>query len=225
MNARRELTVAVLAAAAAGGLGLLAGGRPWLDLTVTRDSPLPPSTGQAFGSDVAALVPGLAIVVLAGAAGLLATRRWGRTTVGVLVLACGVGMLAATAPWLAMVSSSRAAAVALDLGLPAGSTLGSGTASPWIAVLAAALAILAGGGTVLRSWHWPAMGARYDAPAAAGSDAPAAARYDAPAAPRHHANGARRPDPAASRPETLPRNDRDMWDALDRGEDPTRPGR
>ncbi|MBA2416645.1 MAG: Trp biosynthesis-associated membrane protein [Geodermatophilaceae bacterium] len=201
MSPRREFTAAVLLTAAAGALGLLAGGRPWLDLRVVRDSPLPPVADTVAGATAAPLVPGLALVVLAGAVGLLATRRSGRVAIGLVVLAAGAGMVAAATPWLGEVRAGRARDAALDVGLPAGVLEVSGSTGALIAVLAGGLAVLLGAATVLRSRRWPVMGARYDAPTA----------------------GQASPPPARAIPETAePAGDRETWDALDRGEDPTR---
>ncbi|MBA3419194.1 MAG: Trp biosynthesis-associated membrane protein [Geodermatophilaceae bacterium] len=198
-GARRELTVAVLLTAGAGALGLVAGDRSWLDLRVVREAPLPPVAETVSGATVAPLVPGLALVVLAGAVGLLATRRWGRLAIGLVILVAGVGIVAAATPWLGAVSVGRAQDVALDVGLPAGALTTTGGDGALIAVLAGGLALVLGAATVLRSRRWPAMGARYDSPATENSAARAAA--------------ARRSEPES---------DRETWEALDRGEDPTR---
>ena len=197
MSPRRELAVSVLLAAAAGALGLLAGSRPWFDLTVVRDFPLPPAEGTVTGGTVSPVVPGLALVVLAAAAGLLATRRWGRVVIGLAVLAAGVGMLAATAPWLGDVSGTRLQGLAVAVGLPPGAVGDTRRDGLLLALAAAALAVFTGALTALRSRRWPALGARYDAPGDAGREGPAA------------------------RPVTTAGSDREVWDALDRGEDPT----
>jgi hypothetical protein len=113
-------------------------------------------------------LPALALVALAGAGAVLATRGLLRTAVGVLLLVCGLG-----------------------LAVGALSQLGSGAAAGW--VLAAALGGLAvaaaGVLTVARGRAWPGMAARYE-----------------------------RPVPAAGPPKTGAQ----FWDALDRGDDPTR---
>lgn len=200
MTPRRELAGAVLLAAVAGGLGLLAGSRPWYDLTVVRDSPLPPAEATVAGSTVSPLVPGLALVVLAAAGGLLATRRWGRVVIGLVVVAAGVGIFVATAPWLGEVSGSRLQELAAAVNLPSGAVGDARGDGPLVALAAAALAVLTGALTAARSRRWPALGSRYDAPAPT-------ARPSTPGTPG---------SPAAT-----PASDREVWDALDRGEDPT----
>ncbi len=198
MSARREFTLAVVLTAVAGVLGLLAGGRTWVDLLVVRAAPLPPVTEAVSGAAAAPLVPGLALVVLAGAVGLLATRRWGRAGIGLVILAAGTAMAAAAAPWVGDLAPGRALDVAVDVGLPAGVVEVSGGSGALLAVLSGSLAALLGIATLARSRRWPVMGARYDAPAA---------DQAAPASPA---------------PEHEPLSDRATWEALDRGEDPTR---
>lgn len=198
MTPRRELAVAVVLAAAAGALGLLAASRPWIELRVLRDAPLPPAEAAVAGGTVSPLVPGLALVVLAAAAGLLATRRWGRLAIGVLVVVAGIGMLLAALPWLGAVALDPARDVATEVDLPAGMLASSGRDGPWVAIVAGTLAVLGGLLSTVRSTRWPAMGARYDAPAARRPQGPAPAGAGGPEA-----------------------SDRETWDALDRGEDPT----
>jgi len=227
---RGELTSAVLAAAAAGACGLLAGARPWVDLQVLRDAPLPPAAVTVAGATVAPIVPGLALVVLAAAAGLLATRHWGRVAVGAVVTLAGVALLLAALPWLAGVSPARAEQLAADVQLAAGTVSADGRDGPYLAVLAAVLTVATGLVTVLRSRRWPAMGARYDAPTArptaagpqAVPDGPVGVQAADPAAPPAASD---RADAATSDRADAATSDRAVWDALDRGEDPTLPGR
>lgn len=202
MTPRRELTAAVVAAGLAGALGLLAGARPWVDLLVVRAAPLPPAESTVSGGTVSPLVPGLALVVLAAAVGLLATRRWGRVAIGVLVLLAGAGMLLATVPWLGGASAGRLTALAADIDLPTGAVEGAGRDGPVIALVAGVLAVLIGLMVTRRSTRWPAMGARYEVPVAA---PPVAAGQP----------------PEAVGTESTSRSERELWDALDRGEDPT----
>lgn len=204
MNPRRELSVAVLLATAAGAVGLLAGSRPWFDLTVVRDSPLPPAEATVAGGTVSPLVPGLSLVVLAAAAGLLATRRWGRVLIGLAVLAAGVGMFVATAPWLGDVSGARVQELAAAVNLPSGAVGDARADGPLVALAAAVLAVATGALTAVRSRRWPALGSRYDAPA-----------------PTARASPTGTPGPPAGPTKATPASDREVWDALDRGEDPT----
>lgn len=168
-RARRELTVTVLLCAAGALIELLAIGRPWLRLTKPSGM-----VKNYTGSSVAGTVKPLALLSLAGAGALLATKRWGRTAVGVLVVAAAVG-------------SAVAAIVAGDP-----SAAGTIHQEPaWrLVTVAAALPILAAGlSAAARGARWSVMSARYDAPGTA--------------------------KPRAQDPDVA------LWDALDRGDDPT----
>jgi MFS family permease len=159
-RARRELAATVLLCAAGALVELLAVGRPWARL----------ATRTYTGSDVAGAVRPLALVALAGTAALLATRRWGRVVVGVLLLAAGVGT----------------AVAAIGAGYPPGAHHLDG----WriVVVVAAVPVAVSGLAAAARGSRWSVMSARYDAP------------------------GARQrvQDPDVA-----------LWDALDRGDDPT----
>jgi uncharacterized membrane protein (TIGR02234 family) len=197
MNGRRELTAAVLAAVAAGGLALSAGGQAWAEVTTLRPAPLPPVEGLLTGSEAAPLVPAAGLVLLAAALALLAVRGAGRVLVGLLMALAG-GVLA----W----SGLRALTGGLDAIAPelSGDTSSAevSVAGPVLAILAALLGVGAGVLVVLRSRGWPAMGRRYERTTATdgGTDS-------------------RRP----ARPETDEDRAQAAWKALDRGEDPTDP--
>jgi uncharacterized membrane protein (TIGR02234 family) len=196
-SARRELAAAVLGAVGAGALALIAGGRPWAQVTAEREAPLPPVSGVLSGADAAPLVPAAGLVLLAAGVALLAVRGPGRAVVGLLMAAAG-GMLA----W----SGVRAIAGGLltastdlpGVGRAGGQvTVELTVAWPVLAVVAGLLGVGAGLLAVLRGRTWPAMGRRYERGAAASG--PAAAR----------------------RPETDEDRAQAAWKALDRGDDPT----
>jgi Tryptophan-associated transmembrane protein (Trp_oprn_chp) len=163
-KARRELTATVLLCAAGALVQLLAAGRTWAKLRGAV------STTSYTGNHVAQAVRPLALLALAGAAALLATKRWGRIAVGIVIVAAGLG-------------SAVAAAVAK-------APHGSENLPAWrvVAIVAAAPVVLAGAAAAARGYRWSVMSARYDAP------------------------GARQrvQDPDVA-----------LWDALDRGDDPT----
>jgi uncharacterized membrane protein (TIGR02234 family) len=199
---RRELSTAVLAAAAAGALALSAGGQAWASVTGQRQPPLPPVTGVLTGADAAPLVPATGLVLLAAAVALLAVRGAGRVAVGLLMAVAG-GVLA----W----SGTRALTGGLDAAaadLPGfGGTRLTGSVSgawPVLTVVAGVLGVGAGLLVVLRGRGWPVMGRRYERPA--GQDGAGAGGTRSPA-----------------RPETDEDRAQAAWKALDRGEDPTDP--
>jgi uncharacterized membrane protein (TIGR02234 family) len=166
-TARRELTTAVLGAAAAGALALVSGGQDWAEVTAQRQAPLPPVVAVLSGADAAPLVPAMGLVLLAAAVALLAVRSLGRVVVGLLMAVAG-GVLA----W----SGVRALTGTLDAavaGIPAGGTTTDVTAVwPVLAAVAGVLGAATGLLVVLRGRSWPGMGRRYER----GTGAPAAAR-------------------------------------------------
>jgi LPXTG-motif cell wall-anchored protein len=149
---RRALVGAVVGCAVGAALVLLAANQVWGTVTGPRPAPLPPLSSPRTGAQFAPWLPAVGLVALAGAGALVATRRLGRMAVGVLLLACGGGAVAAAAGAVA-----------------------DGAAVGWSAACAVGgLAVAAAGGAaLLRGRGWPAMGARYEraAPRATGGGA------------------------------------------------------
>lgn len=149
------LGLAVLAAAVL----LFASGRTWL--TVRLSAPgLPMVVREGTGRTLAPGSFAFALAGLAGAFGVLATRRMLRVVVAAIVAVCGAG--AAVTAWF----GARAAAGLLG---PTERLLGSvlhvqHAAWPWVAVGAGV--VLAGCGVLaaVRGRSWPGMGAKYEAP-------------------------------------------------------------
>jgi hypothetical protein len=143
--ARRLLAYAVILCLAGAGLALFAATRTWVVEVTPRPAPLPELRTPRTGGDLVSWLPGLAVVGLAGAGALLATRGRARAGVGGLLVVVGLGLAAG------------AAYAVID-----------GAAPGWPAVCAlGGLAVAAGGiGTVVRGRDWPALGARYDRRAA-----------------------------------------------------------
>ena len=202
---RRELTVAVLGCALGGALALSAGSQLWLDVTITRQPPLPPATQALTGSQVAALVPACGLLLLAAAVAVIAVRGLGRTAVGLLVAVAG-GVLAWSGLRALTGGLAAAAADVSDVIGLGDARLTSSVVATWPALTVAAglLAVLAGLLVMLRGPHWPGMGRRYE-------------RTGTPAAGA--AAGTQRAH--RTRPETAEDRHQAAWKALDRGEDPT----
>ncbi|WP_433208668.1 Trp biosynthesis-associated membrane protein [Dactylosporangium sp. CS-047395] len=157
---------------------LLAATRSWQALSVAQPAPLPPLHTDRTGTELAPWLPALAVVALAGAGALFATRAVARLVVGVLLLVAGAGIVVAAL-----------------------ATLGDDVKLVWpLLCVPLGLVVLASGLVTVRVGRsWPGMGSRYERPSVASSSS-----SESPAAP------ARKRDP-----------DTELWDALDRGEDPT----
>ncbi|MGY1603755.1 Trp biosynthesis-associated membrane protein [Geodermatophilus sp. SYSU D00815] len=189
---RRELTAAVLGAAAAGGLALVAAGQRWAEVTADRQPPLPPVSAVLSGSAAAPLVPATGLLLLAAAVVLVAVRGPARVGVGALVAAAGGALGWSGAGALAgRVDAGAADLPVLDDAM-AGARVDLSVTGPVVVLVAGVLAVAVGALVVVRGRGWPAMGRRYQRP----GDPAAAAR-----------TGEQRAD--------------DAWRALDRGEDPT----
>ncbi len=196
-RARRELTAAVGLCLLGAALALLAGSRTWLSGVVEAAPPLPARPLRLTGGELVEVRP-LALLGLAAVPALAATKRWGRVLVGVVTLLAGAGVVALTAEVLADPTADPAAREA---------TRSAVTGWPWACAAGGLLLALAGLLVAVRGRRWAAMSARYDAPAArAEQPVPSAA------APAQGMAGA---GPAAAPSE------RALWEALDRGEDPT----
>lgn len=166
VGARRELTSAVVAAAASGGLALTAGSQAWAQVTVGRAAPLPPTESTLSGADAAPLVPAAGLVLLAAAVALLAVRGVARVATGLLVALAG-GTLA----WSGLRVLIAGVRVG-DVG-GAGAEVGVAVAWPVLAVVAGAVGVGAGALVVLRGRAWPGMGQRYERTGSASTVAPA----------------------------------------------------
>jgi hypothetical protein len=140
-DGRRELAYAVLGCLAGAGLALFAGTRAWVIEETARAAPLPAVTRTRTGAELAPWSTPLALVGLAGAGALLATRGTARALIGVVLFCCGGGLLAG-----------------------AGYRVFDATSPGWPVLAGVGGVGLAAGGlvTVLRGRRWPAMGARYE---------------------------------------------------------------
>jgi uncharacterized membrane protein (TIGR02234 family) len=201
-STRRELVVAVLMCALAGALALSSSAQPWVDVTITREVPLPPTAEVLSGGQAAPLVGACGLLLLAAAVAVIAVRGAGRMAVGLVVAVAG-GVLG----W----SGLRGVTGGLDLDVTdVTSAVGLGPAQvtgdpvvgwPALALVAGVLAVLAGLLVVLRGRSWPGM----------------ARRYERGTGPSRPARTPARP----GRPESDEDRHQAAWKALDRGDDPT----
>ena len=185
MRGRRGLSTAVLLCLAGSSVVLVAAGRSWVDLEVPAGPLADARTDPYTGTDLVPGVSALGLVGLAGVVALAATRRVGRSLVGLVLLATGAGVVAA-------VVSAHGTALAEELSRQTSDAVASVTAWSSVTAVGGVLLLAAGALTVARGRSWPALGQRYEAPAAAPAAVPARAATE-----------------------------RGLWEALDRGEDPT----
>ena len=174
-------------------MALLATRQGWAEGTALAAGGRVPLTAK--GSDVTGVPAALAVVGLAALVAVFAVRRTGRTLVAALLALCGAGTVAAAA--LGTTQGWAAPALDKEAARISGDSAAtvhalSHTAWPYVAVAGGVL-ILGAGLLALRYGRgWPAMSGRYER------------------------GGAARPRRAAD-----PDRPQDLWEALDRGEDPT----
>lgn len=195
MSPKRELGTAVGAVLAGATLAVLGAGRAWLSGSAAAGPGLPVIELAPTGRALAPGVVALSLVALAGLLALAGTRGRGRVGVGIVVALAGAGVavLAGTSGAVGDVEATAYERASAALGTSAPSVTGvAGT--PWPLVTSAAGALVAAGGVLisLRGPRWAGLGRRFESSASA-------------------------PAPAEPGP-----GERRIWDALDRGEDPSR---
>ncbi len=217
MTTGRERVAVLVLGAVGAALALLAASQHWL--TIALHDPLA-GTGRLHpsGRTVATLVPAAALVALAASVAAVTLRRVGRHVSGLLLVAAGGAIAAAS---VSVLRDPQAAAV--DVLRQATGRTGEVSATvttgvwPWVAVVAGVPLVLGGAVTIARGRRWSGLSSRYDAPSAAlpgggavGAGTTGAGRDTAAdVAPR---------DPAVEAGDEAA----DAWDAVSRGEDPTR---
>lgn len=196
---RRGYRTALILLAIGAALLFLGFSQVWATAVVTQEG-LPSLTFELKGREIQPAGSAAAILALAGIAGLVATRRFGRAVTGVLLV--GEGLLAAGgALWFGLGAGNRADVVRLvseKAGIDVDPAL---SITPWwlVVVGGGALLVVAGLAAAFRGSRWPVMGRRYER--SPESDAAAAATG---------ATGVAAGATAAS-----------AWDQLDQGVDPT----
>jgi uncharacterized membrane protein (TIGR02234 family) len=204
MSPSRRLAYAVLGCAAGAGLVVWAATRTWSLLVVARPGLSDLRTART-GAEQSPLLVGLALVALAGAGALLATRGRVRRALGALLALVGAAVAAVAVLGRAGLDPGRAGAAA--------------TVWPAACVLGGAMIVAAGVAAARGGHRWPAMGSRYER----GRVPPPPAEPGAGSGPLAAA-GHTRPHTLAEQQVEAPHLDpRAAWDALDRGDDPTAP--
>jgi uncharacterized membrane protein (TIGR02234 family) len=197
MRTSRERLLVLALGVLGAALALLAASRTWL--TVTVNDPLAAGARlHPSGHDAAALVPAAALVALAASIAAVTMRQVGRYVAGLLLVAAGAAIGAATVSVLTHPVNAAADAIRRATGRT-GDLAATATAGGWpyVAVLAAVPIVLAGAVTIVRGRRWSGLSGRYDAPVPG------------------ETGGGEVPPGAASA------DSGDAWDAVTRGEDPT----
>ncbi|TFE33410.1 Trp biosynthesis protein [Frankia sp. B2] len=177
----RERTLAVLGCLLGAGVVLVSGGATWVSARVS--GPRGGADGGAVaaplavhwtGGALASTATALALVGLAAAVAIVATRRIGRLVIGVLTAAAGAGIayVAGRIGWDPLPTLRETDQVRqLVPGGQARIDDVSQTIAPWLSFAGGLLLILVGALVVLRGRSWPAMSGRYQARDATPADA------------------------------------------------------
>ncbi|MCW2495401.1 Trp biosynthesis-associated membrane protein [Jatrophihabitans sp.] len=197
MNARAQFGVALGLQLIGAGVTALVATREWQTIVTPREAQQPAVLAVAGRTlDNAPLALGL--VGLAGVVAILATQGLVRRGIGVLVALAGAGVVWRSAAALGAVSASRARTLVRDKQprvTLSDTVVPHVTTHPvWggLSIVGGVIVVGAGVLIALLGGRWAAMSARYERPAAA---------------------------PDAEQARILAH--RSLWNALDRGEDPT----
>jgi uncharacterized membrane protein (TIGR02234 family) len=178
---------------------LLLATRDWQTILTTRDSQFLDDTLQVTGRTIDSAPTAMALVALAGAVAVIATRGSVRRVVGAVVALAGIGIVWRSIGAMATLSASRARDLVRDHHPTVTSaTVPRVTTHDTWAVLTIGCAVLVFAAGVLVAGYgarWTGMSTRYESPAVQGD-----------------------PDAVAVR---RARADAALWSALDRGDDPT----
>jgi hypothetical protein len=163
VGGRRSFGPTVLVGLAAGVLAAVAAGRDWASATGTGGGVR--VSASTTGSSSAPLAVALALVALAAWGVVLVLRGRVRRWVAVLGALASAGVLATV---VASAGRARADAVAAVVAKGATDDAASASLGAWFVVcaVAAALTLAAFAVAVVAAPRWPAMGSRFDAPAA-----------------------------------------------------------
>jgi uncharacterized membrane protein (TIGR02234 family) len=197
MTARRELRLAVLLCLLGSALVLYAVDRTWFSVAEGQQVSIDAVRTVVKGHRIVSGAQALGYVGLAGVVALAATRRTGRVLVGLLVLSAGVGVVVVIARALGAGLSERGVGALR----PGGCGVGSG------GCLAAFT-----DPKVSAGWAWLAL---------AGGVLLALSGLLVTVRGRRWAALSSSYSPPAARAVEPPVTDKGVWDALDRGEDPT----
>jgi hypothetical protein len=188
----RYRRISLLVLAAGALLLLLASSMTWAVATTTI-------AGASVPLDGATCLPGaraVALLALAAIGGLLAARGVLRLLIGLLVTAVSLLVMAACVSALRNgFADVAAAALPVSVDGSAAVVMNRSVLPPLLALMGLLLVAVGGLVAVLTSRRWPTLGSRYERPTPAGT--------------------------AVAESADQSRSGADLWNALDRGEDPT----
>jgi uncharacterized membrane protein (TIGR02234 family) len=197
VNPRIQFGLALALQLVGAGAALLVSTREWQTIRTARQG-LPADVLGVSGRSLDSAPLACALVGLAGVVAILATQGRLRRAIGALVAVAGVALIWRSASSLDAVSAARARELVRDKHprVTLSDTLvpNVSTHPVWavLSIVSGVVVVAAGVLIAVRGGHWAAMSARYERPVA---------------------------EPDAERDRLLA--DRSMWNALDRGEDPT----
>jgi uncharacterized membrane protein (TIGR02234 family) len=200
MSTRLQFALALLLDVLGAGGVLLVGTRDWQTIVTPRAPQFLDDTLQVTGRTVDGAPTALALVALAGAVAVIATRGVVRRGVGVVIALAGIGIVWRAAFAFGAIGTPRARDLVRDKHPSAASTTSVPQVSVhpgWVVLTLACAVLVLVAGLLVTGYgaRWTGMSTRYESPAVqADPDAIAARRARADAA---------------------------LWTALDRGDDPT----
>jgi uncharacterized membrane protein (TIGR02234 family) len=214
-SAARGKVVAALLALAGSGLILLSAGRGWARGDVTSPVRL---AIEASGTSLTGVPTALGLAGLASAIALFAVRRIGRYVVGVAMAGAGIGTVAAVLDSIGRLDTKALARAATQTVGASASQIGSvsSTAWPYVTVGGAILLAMAGIYTLVRGREWTGLSNRYERE---GASTDAAANSASPVDVAATATAVAGAQEAGK--DAVEHSPRDLWDALNRGADPT----
>ncbi len=199
MRARAEYATVLVLQVLAGAAALALATRTWQTVTTLRPHPFRPDVLPLAGRVLDAAPTACALVALAGAVAVVATRGWARRGVGVLVAVAGGVLAERSIAAAAAVGAGRARELVrarhplVSVSAAARPHVTASLLWPTLSAAAGALLVVVGVAVAVRGTRWSELSSRYDAPRAQGSE-----------------DGSERARAEAS-----------LWSALERGEDPT----
>jgi uncharacterized membrane protein (TIGR02234 family) len=204
-RARAEFFTALLLLVLGAALALLFSTRTWQTLTTARPRPLADDVLHVTGRTIDAAPTALALIALAGVAAVIATRGMVRRILGWVLALDGIAMIVRASRALSPVNAATARSIVMDkhpsvtFELPAAPSVEVHPLWGIATCVCGGLIVLAGLLIAWRGATWSGMSTRYSRPAP---------------------DGAPSTDPEAQQ-EAEAKANLAMWNALERGDDPT----